>query len=78
MKQQGTIETKQKLSGDPLHGLAKEVLSRQITKFRKEPGLTKLTNHKKFHNGPIKFHKKIFSMNLLWFVSFHNGPFYGL
>ena len=36
MKRQGTIKIKQQLSGDPLHGLAKEVLSRQITKFRRE------------------------------------------
>ena len=27
---------KQQLSGNPLHGLAKEVFSPQITKFRKE------------------------------------------
>ena len=44
---------------------------------KKIPVLTKLTYHKKFHNGPIKFHNKFLSMNLLWFVSFrknNDGP----
>ena len=37
---QDTIKTKQQLSGNPLHGLAKAVFSPQITMFRRERTLT--------------------------------------